>query len=101
MRALVLCLLLVSCVRRNGQREVVIWEDRLRDLAGFQMQCDPETLRVVDLHENVGVIGCGQRRLYWWDQGERRWKEQIAPPAAVAPLPDAPAEPLFQPHKVE
>lgn len=73
MRHVLILLLCVSCVRRNGQREVVIWEDRLRDLAGFQMNCDPDSLRVVDLVHQAGVSGCGQRRVYVWQQRDRRW----------------------------
>lgn len=91
MRVLVLLLLLCACRRANGQREVVNWEDRLRALAGFQMNCDPDALQIIDLDRGwrAGVVGCGQRVAYEFD----RWKGQwVAEPPQLVPLialPDA------------
>lgn len=85
MRAIVLLVTLCCCVRANGKREVVNWEDRLRALAGFQMNCDPEALQVLNLDRGwrAGVIGCGQRVAYEFD----RWKGQwVAEPPQLVPL---------------
>lgn len=95
-------LLASACVRSNGRREVVNWEDRLRALAGFQFACDSEALQIIDLEHGwrAGVTGCGKRGTYRFDQGLGQWiSEEMSPTAQEQPAAPPPLE--FTPRKVE
>lgn len=72
---LVVMLLATGCRRANGMPELVSWEDRLRALAGFQLDCDPESLTVLPLGNGhqAGVSGCGQRAVYMYIHDRKSW----------------------------
>lgn len=52
--------------RYSGKREVVWYEDQLRDQAGFLMECAPAELQVTRMGspQSAGVMGCGKRVLF-------------------------------------
>lgn len=70
-------------VRANGKPEVVNWEDRLRTLASFELNCPNAKLTVQDLDrgEKAGVSGCGQRATYVYTDGE--WSRSGERPVVI------------------
>ena len=94
MRCVLCAVTLAACLttRANGKPEVVRWEDRLRHVAGFEMNRPEETLEVVDLlrGERAGVSGCGQRAAYVYSQKVQGWTREpveVVPVTPVVPVP--------------